>query len=144
MGREEGEWTIHEVHPTSHETRQAPEPGLDPVERRKDIQARNRDITTPNVRRRCGVGEPCALPEVVESRGQGAIRLGRLAENDDRAAPTLGPRQARATLSSRPMVASMPTTFIVQVHQLRLRSAAESTKEAPENIPELTTGRNAV
>jgi hypothetical protein len=70
--------------------RQPPQPGLDPVERRQDVEAGKREIAGPKARRD-GRGELRALPNIGKGRRKSAIRLGRLAEDYDRAGPNCGP-----------------------------------------------------
>jgi hypothetical protein len=43
MCREQRGRAVHDVHALTRQPRQAPKPGFDPVERRQDVEARNRD-----------------------------------------------------------------------------------------------------
>jgi hypothetical protein len=93
--REQRERTVQKLHALTLQPRQAPEPGLDPVERGQDVEAGEREIAVANTGRGRGLREPCALPLLGEGRGQRAIRLRRLAEDDDRAVPLCGSRRPR-------------------------------------------------
>jgi hypothetical protein len=87
VGSEQRDRTIHDVHAPTFQPRQAPKPGLDPVECWEDVEAGKREIALPKARRD-GRGELHSLPKIGKGRGKSAIRLCRLAEDDDRAAPT--------------------------------------------------------
>jgi hypothetical protein len=81
--REQSVRTVQDLHPAALQPRKLPNSGLDPVERREDVEARDREIAMPKTRRRSGMREPGALPMLGKGRDQRAIRLRALAEDDD-------------------------------------------------------------
>ena len=83
VGSEQRDRTIHDVHAPTFQPRQAPKPGLDPVECWENVEAGKREIALPKARRD-GRGELHSLPKIGKGRGKSAIRLCRLAEDDDR------------------------------------------------------------
>src|SRR6266540_1690234 len=103
--------------------RQAPKPGFDPVERRQDVEARNRDIAWPKTRRRGGVREPRSTPKARKGRSKIAIRLRRLAEDDDRTAPIAGRGNHAGTPSRSSIITSASATVMRRVQQPRVRPA---------------------
>jgi hypothetical protein len=90
MGGEERERIVQQLHPLTVQPRQTPKPGLDPVQRRQDVEARDREIAPLQVRRDGRLRELCALPKLGKRRGQSAIRLRRPPEDDERAVATSG------------------------------------------------------
>src|SRR5262249_15278645 len=91
MGREQSEWAVHDLRSLTLQAGELPKSRLDPVERTQDVQPRHSDVAFSEPRR-CRLREPRALPMLGKGRGQGAIRLRRLSEDDDRAARTSAAR----------------------------------------------------
>jgi hypothetical protein len=74
---------------------QLPKTGLDPIERRQHVEAREREIAVSKVWRPARFREPRPLPLFGEGLDQSTIRLRRLAEDHDRAGPISTLRRSR-------------------------------------------------
>jgi hypothetical protein len=85
VGGEQSDRTVQHLHTVVLKPGELPETWLDPVERRQDVDAPDGNVALHDARRCGAVDEPGSVPELRKGCGQSAIRLGLLAEDDDRA-----------------------------------------------------------
>jgi hypothetical protein len=71
------------VHPPTLQPRQQPQPGFDSVERRQDVEPRDRNIASREARQHSGLRDPRPLPEVGKGSGESAVRFCRLPQDRD-------------------------------------------------------------
>jgi hypothetical protein len=91
---------VHDLHALPLEPREAPEPGLDPIERRQDVEPCDRNISAPDTRQRGSVCDLCPLTEVGKGRGQSAVRLRSFADDEDLSPARYGwPPRSRAAIA---------------------------------------------
>src|SRR5262249_11092523 len=77
--RQQRERAVHHLHASPHKPRQLPQTGLDAVERRDDIEPRDRDVAAPQTWRGRGLRQPRAIPEAGKRRPPKPTPLGRFA-----------------------------------------------------------------
>src|SRR5262249_33814708 len=88
VGGAQSRGAVQELHALTLELPHSRETRFDPVERRQDVDAPDDEIVFPEPKQRGGSRGPRLLPLPGEGLDQSAIRLRRLAEDEDRPVET--------------------------------------------------------
>jgi hypothetical protein len=124
VGHHQTTRTVDDLYSATLQPRQLPQTGLDPVERRQDIESREREIAFPKERRRGCVGEPGArCPRSAKAAAIAQfVSVGLPSTTTDRRR-SAGRADRAAPLAYRSIVISMLVTLIEPVQQPRLSPA---------------------